>query len=111
MYINFEDRKYIAYEENGALIVCFGDLRICKRYLKFLTEKKETFSNIVRIDGRATFATNCKIMRHVKKNNISKCIILVGGKRRHRTERNKKFGLLELVKQLMNVKIFDILFK
>lgn len=86
MYINFEDRNYIAYEENGTLIICFGDLRICKRYLKFLEEKKETFSNIVRIDGRATFATNCKIMRHVKKNNISKCIILVGGKRRYRTE-------------------------
>lgn len=42
--------------------------------------------NIVRIDGRATFAKNCKIMRHIKKNNITKCIILVGGKRRCRTE-------------------------
>ena len=28
MYINFEDRNYISYEENGALIVYFGDLRI-----------------------------------------------------------------------------------
>lgn len=86
MYINFEDRNYIAYEENGTLIVYFGNLRTCKRYLKFLGEKQKIFENIVRIDGRATFAKNCKIMRHIKKNNISKCIILVGGKRRYRTE-------------------------
>lgn len=86
MYINFEDRNYIAYEENGTLIICFDDLRICKRYLKFLTEKSQIIENIVRIDGRATFAKNCKIMRHIKKNNITKCIILVGGKRRCRTE-------------------------
>ena len=41
MYINFEDRNYIAYEENGTLIICVDDLRICKRYLKFLTEKSK----------------------------------------------------------------------
>lgn len=86
MHINFENRNYIAYEEKGTLIIYFGDLRTCRRYLNFLEEEGKTFKNITRIDGAANFTPNCKIMRHIKKSNISKCIVLSGGKKKYKTE-------------------------
>lgn len=68
MYINFNNEKYIAYENNGITIIYFGDLRTCKKYLQFLEEEENTkFDNIIRIDGAATFTPNSNIMKHVKK--------------------------------------------
>lgn len=68
MYINFNNEKYIAYENNGIMIIYFGDLRTCKKYLQFLEKEENTkFDNIIRIDGAATFTPNSNIMRHVKK--------------------------------------------